>query len=426
MSQIFLVSYVLNALWQVTVLALAAWLLARLAKPAGPELQHRIWVAALLLSALVPATPAIRSSFAAHPRIPSAHAPLTAAAHQAVRVIPPAESDLVFSPAALRMVSGIYLAALLFCFLRLCRMLQSTAALVRAADADAFEGHYAALWSASKQRFSIPSAVLLRSPAISGPVTAGLARPVLLLPAAFLENHSPTEFLAAIAHECAHIERDDYRKNVFYEVAALFTAFHPATWFLKSQIAQTREIICDRIAAGQLSDSRTYARALLQLAAKMQPVPAAASAAMGMFDAGILERRIVALTASLPELSGFERRLSTAVAILLLAICAAATGSMTRTVAARTASPTASAPRPPSRTAAVQAAAPTTPPPDLACTYYGNEPVGFAGTCAYGGAGEAKYVCYRNSDPAHRNPQTACEWKLRRFEEWSKSTKPRQ
>ncbi len=289
MSQIFVVSYVLNALWQVTVLALAAWLLARLAKPAGPELQHRIWVAALILSALVPATPAIRSSFAAHPRTPPVHAASTAAAaHQPIRLIPPAESNLVFPPAALRIVSGIYLAALLFCFLRLCRMLQSTAALVRAADAGIFEGHYAALWNASKQRFSIPSAVLLRSPAISGPVTAGLARPVLLLPAAFLENLSPTEFLAAIAHECAHIERDDYRKNVFYEVAALFTAFHPAIWFLKSQIAQTREMICDRMAAGQLSDGRTYARALLQLAAKMQPAPAAASAAMGMFVAGIL------------------------------------------------------------------------------------------------------------------------------------------
>ena len=71
------------------------------------------------------------------------------------------------------------------------------------------------------------SAALLRSPDLPGPVTVGLWRPVLLLPATFIENHSRTEFLAAVAHECAHIKRNDFGKNVFYEIVGLFTDFIP-------------------------------------------------------------------------------------------------------------------------------------------------------------------------------------------------------
>jgi beta-lactamase regulating signal transducer with metallopeptidase domain len=52
-----------------------------------------------------------------------------------------------------------------------------------------------------------------------------------LLPAGFMENHSRNEIEAAITHECAHIQRDDFRKNLFYEIAGLFTLFLPLTCF---------------------------------------------------------------------------------------------------------------------------------------------------------------------------------------------------
>lgn len=46
-----------------------------------------------------------------------------------------------------------------------------------------------------------------------------------------MENHSRNEIEAAITHECAHIQRDDFRKNLFYEIAGLFTLFLPLTCF---------------------------------------------------------------------------------------------------------------------------------------------------------------------------------------------------
>jgi beta-lactamase regulating signal transducer with metallopeptidase domain len=238
-------------------------------------------------------------------------------------------------------------------------------------------------------------------------VTAGLWRPVLLLPATFLEDHSRTEFFAAVAHECAHMKRDDFRKNVLYEIVGLFTVFHPVTWFIKSQIAQTREMVCDRMAAEQLPDRRAYAHSLLQLASKMHAATSAVSHAMGMFDARILEKRILTLTTSMPRLSTIQRYLRTVTAILLLSICAGGIGSMTRTVAAQTASHSAEAQPPVGKKQAA---------PDLSCTYYHNGVGSDEATCGRDTEDPAKYRCYLNADPTQSNPQAACEWKVLRAE----------
>ncbi len=412
-ASLLLTSYVVNAVWQVAVLASAGWCLSRWVKPAGPELQHRIWVATLILATFVPATPMIQSYFAPQALTGQVSTPFpTVVARLSGRHIPLTGSDIIFQPAALYLVSGLYIAALLFCFLRLCWVLHRTAALVRHGDAASTEPDYAALWHTSKERFSVQSAALLRSLDVPGPVTAGLWRPVLLLPSTFMENHSRTEFLAAVAHECAHMKRDDFRKNVFYEIISLFTVFHPATWFIKSQIAQTREMVCDRMAAEQLPDRRTYALSLLQLAGKMRAATSVVSHAMGMSDTRILERRIMTLTTSMPRLSRVQRYLWAVTAILLLSICAGGIGLMTRTVAAQTAGPSAQAPPPAGEK---QEAA-----PDLDCTYYDVKTVGHAGTCGYDRNDKKKYLCYLNSDPAQSQTQIGCEWKLRRAEEWKK------
>jgi beta-lactamase regulating signal transducer with metallopeptidase domain len=421
---LWLTSYVVNAVWQVAVLACAGWGLSRLVKPAGPELQHKIWVATLILATFAPATPVIQH-YLAHKAStgPVSAASPAVAAHLAARQIPLRGSELIVQPIALYLVSGLYIAALLFCFLRLCWVLHRTDALVRHADAASTEPDYAELWRTSKEMLAVQSAALLRSREVSGPVTAGFWRPVLLLPATFMEDYSRTEFLAAVAHECAHMKRDDFRKNVLYEMVGLFTVFHPLTWFIKSQIAQTREMVCDRMAAEQLPDRRAYALALLQLASKVRAASPVVSHALGMFDSKILERRIMTLTTSMPRLSRIRRYSWTVSAILLLSVCAGGIGLMTRSVAAQTSGPSAQAPPIAGKK---QAAA-----PDLDCTYYEPKtvpPTPHAGTCEYDPKDKKQYLCNLNSDAAQSESQTACEWKLRRLEEWkrSKAEEPKQ
>jgi beta-lactamase regulating signal transducer with metallopeptidase domain len=314
-------------------------------------------------------------------------------------------SPILLLPAIIYLVSGLYIAVLLFCSLRLGWGLHCASALIRTAIPPSLGADHSAMWSRSKEKFRIEGASLLCSHDVPGPVTAGWWRPVLLLPADFIEKHSRTEFLAAIGHECAHVKRKDFWKNVGYEVAGLLTAFHPVTWFIKSRIAHTREMVCDQMAAECLLDRRTYGESLLQLAINIAPTGrSAAFHTMGMFDANVLERRIMTLMNSQPPAGRIRRYLAAAAAALLLAISASVTGSLTQPVAAQTPKPSAKADAANKGQLASK---------DLSCTYY-EKGVGSPGTCGFDKEDKTKYRCYSNQDSARSNPQIACEWKVQR------------
>ncbi len=53
--ELWVMGYVLNSLWQVPLVFAAAWVAARMLRSAGPRAEHRVWVGALLLEAVVPA-----------------------------------------------------------------------------------------------------------------------------------------------------------------------------------------------------------------------------------------------------------------------------------------------------------------------------------------------------------------------------------
>src|SRR5215470_15430823 len=55
-----LLTFVLNAVWQVALIALFAFVCARLMRGTTARLQHRIWVTALLVALVVPAWSAMR------------------------------------------------------------------------------------------------------------------------------------------------------------------------------------------------------------------------------------------------------------------------------------------------------------------------------------------------------------------------------
>ena len=52
--ELWIAEYVLNSLWQLPLIFGAAWFATRVFRSAGVQLEHRIWVAALLLQATLP------------------------------------------------------------------------------------------------------------------------------------------------------------------------------------------------------------------------------------------------------------------------------------------------------------------------------------------------------------------------------------
>jgi len=136
---------------------------------------------------------------------------------------------------------------------------------------------------------------------------------------------------AALAHECAHIARRDYAKHLLYECVAAAVAYHPASWRIRRRIAETRELVCDEMAAGAMGDRPEYAASLLRLATAMavpaaRPFYASETQAIGVFDAGILEERVMRLTMDLPKVTRARK-----VAMAVMATCALLGGAATAT-----------------------------------------------------------------------------------------------
>ena len=187
-----------------------------------------------------------------------------------------------------------YLAALFYFAARFGWSLYRVGSLQREAEPLCFDAESEELWNRCKESFSLGEVRTLLSQEIVGPVTIGFSAPVLLVPAGFFERCSAHDLLATLGHECAHIKRRDFQKNLMYEAASLLIAFHPVTWMLKRQIAQTREMICDGAAVNKLIDVQHYVQALLRLATMISVTPRV-SPAIGIFDGNILEKRIMTM-----------------------------------------------------------------------------------------------------------------------------------
>ena len=195
----------------------------------------------------------------------------------------------------------------------------------------------AGLWSRCKRTFSAEDALVLSSGQIAGPVTIAFRKSVLLLPWGFPEECSGDDFLAAVAHEGAHMKRRDFQKNLFYEVMSLVIAFHPVIWMVKSQIAQTREMICDAMAIEGLIDPHTYTQSLLRLATMVSlGSRVTPSHAIGIFDANILEKRVMVMNVKKQHLSlSVKYGLIVPAALLLFSVSAGA-GAMAVAIAPQT------------------------------------------------------------------------------------------
>jgi beta-lactamase regulating signal transducer with metallopeptidase domain len=300
----FVVSYLVNAVWEVVLIAAAGWLVSRLVKRVGAQAEHLVWVSTLGLAIVMPGLPLLRWLLALLyvPHGSGGGASIVIAAAQGGGLI----SRNVYTLPEIFVVAllSLYFGTVIYFAVRLAWSLHSTARLLRQARPLSLTTEQEDLWRNCKRTFSLEEARILGSSRIAGPVTLGLWEPVLLVPSDFAAECTAQDLLAALAHECAHMKRRDFQKNLFYEIASLLLVFHPVVWMLKSHIAQTREMICDGMATDGLIDSRRYTESLLRLATMVAMGSRAyPSHAIGIFDANILEKRIMMMNLKKPRVS---------------------------------------------------------------------------------------------------------------------------
>lgn len=106
------------------------------------------------------------------------------------------------------------------------------------------------------------------SPLTQVPVTLGAIKPVILLPVSAITGLTPSEFEAIVAHELAHIMRNDYLLNVIQSIVEMLFFFHPAVWIISSQIRAERENSCDNIAVNAIGNKTEYIKTLAAMQIK--------------------------------------------------------------------------------------------------------------------------------------------------------------
>ena len=101
---------------------------------------------------------------------------------------------------------------------------------------------------------------------ISGPLTYGLFRPVILLPEGM---DDPETRSLVLAHEYAHIRRHDCLWKLLFAAALCVHWFNPAAWVLCWLANRDMELACDEAAIRSLGEASrfAYAKAILAQAA---------------------------------------------------------------------------------------------------------------------------------------------------------------
>jgi len=126
-------------------------------------------------------------------------------------------------------------------------------------------------WRARLQRlagrFGLRDRVTLRASAqVDSPMVVGWWRPVILVPVGLLSGMPPDEVEALLLHELAHVRRHDVLVGRLQAVVEVVLFFHPATWWISSQVRRSREACCDDLAVARGANRTDYARALAALA----------------------------------------------------------------------------------------------------------------------------------------------------------------
>ena len=301
-----LTTFLLNALWQITIIAALAVLTSKLLRRMPSRYAHATWVLALAACLLLPLTTLfIHRDIAADVRAADATTNTYSAISSSVTPTKTGFSlsfhslshSVSLSPLWMRGLLWTYIVLLLFQVTRLGWSCYRTAQLRTLAYSRPLPPTLARVAERCMQAFSLPQTPVLCLPGSAGPATLGFHRPVLILPESFFtDSLSEEDLSSALSHELAHIRRHDFLFNLLFEIMSVPISFHPGAALIKAKIAQTRELACDEIAAPMLPSTDRYARSLLHIAQSIvSSTPSKSNYALGLFDTNALEERIMNL-----------------------------------------------------------------------------------------------------------------------------------
>ena len=262
---------ILHSMWQETALAVALWLVLRLMRRARADARYVVACGALAAMLLLPLATLVASLADAA----QSERPPIAPVRQSVSPVVMADGSRIWTDRALDpdtilvVVQGwivpVWLAGVVIASVRLVWATKYVRAVRRSgvpASADV---------AATVERLAAGARVVRRidlivTTMVESPATVGWLRPVILLPPALVAGLSRSQLEAILAHEVAHIRRNDFLVNVGQMVAETLLFYHPAVWWVSRQLRVEREMCCDDFAVQTSGDPHEYANALAAVA----------------------------------------------------------------------------------------------------------------------------------------------------------------
>ncbi|HLA83248.1 MAG TPA: M56 family metallopeptidase, partial [Thermoguttaceae bacterium] len=143
------------------------------------------------------------------------------------------------------------------------------------------------------------------SPCLHGPCLAGLRRPAVLLPEAWIEMRMSLRDV--LIHELAHLRRRDCHWNLLGRLAVSLGFFQPLLWMLVRRLRAAAEEVCDDWVVQHGGDRRAYAHGLVDIAELSSSTLASAGVGMVSFRSMLARRiaRIMDTSRSLSTRAGY-------------------------------------------------------------------------------------------------------------------------
>ena len=330
-----LLTFLLNACWQIALVAAFASLSSWLLRNSAARYRHWVWVAALFLALGVPITTSSQmlgesiAAFVSQPTETTTIQPVVFTERRAIGVSESLAAPNVFllNRSIAVLLIGVYFALFAYGSYRFVRAWDLTRRLRRSSVEPDDDQRISGLISqcASAISGNADDVRIRFSEVVPVPITIGVLNPIIILPQQLLLEANDEVLTSAIGHELIHVRRRDYALNFIYELLYLPLLFHPAAALIRRRIRQTRELSCDELVAERVLNAEIYARSLVKLASSAPPLRRlSVTTTVGIADADILEARIMSLLRK-PKLDTRRKRMILIAVSLLLAVpCIAA------------------------------------------------------------------------------------------------------
>jgi bla regulator protein BlaR1 len=275
-------------LWQSSLFAGAAWLVALALRGNRAEVRHWVWFAAsakflipfsllVSLGTMIPrpgTAPPVRAEWMA--ALQEFGQPLTlpsGATHVAVA----GASNQGYVVAAVAVLWACGFAGVAICWL------------LRWSRVRAVRSSARVVSISSSLEITVP---VMSAPDVIEPGVCGFLRPILLLPEGIAERLSQTQLDAILTHEFCHARRkDNLTAAIHMAVQAIFW-FHPLTWWIGAHLVDEREKACDEEVLRLGCKPHVYAESILTICKLYLESPLACVAGV---TGSNLKRRIEAI-----------------------------------------------------------------------------------------------------------------------------------